>query len=193
MSRKLKTDDKRRMIMWIGILISSTYMLFTIWNKTRINSVFEKTLQAENIEYKRYMTSPSILNNVLWFCLAERENDYVFGLYSVFDKQKKVQLETLDKNWKLLDAKDDDKVINTLKWFSNGYYATMIRRDGSLQINDMRFGTFDGTTEEESYIFRFGVAIQDNGFYVLTDEQAGPPNDKRADIFKVLWQRIKGI
>ena len=194
MSRKLKTDDKRRMIMWIGILISSAYMLFTIWNKSRINSVFEKTLQAENIEYKRYMTSPSILNNVLWFCLAERENDYVFGLYSVFDKKKEVQLETLDKNWNFLDAQKDDKVINTLRWFSNDYYAVMIRRDGSLQINDMRFGTFDGSAKnEESYIFRFGVARKSDGSYVLTDEQAGPPNDKRADIFKVLWERIKGI
>jgi len=194
MSRRIKTDDKRRRIMWLGIFISSAYMMFTIWNKTRINTVFEKTLQTENIAYQRYMTSPTILNNVLWFCLAERKNDYVLGLYSLFDKDKKVKLTTLDKNWKLLDASDDDKVVNTLKWFSNGFYSVMERRDGCLQINDMRYGTFDGDVRnEESFIFRFGVSRQDDGRYLLTDEQAGPANEDRKDIFKILWQRIKGI
>lgn len=194
MSRLIKTDDKRRKIVWIGILISSAYMLFTLWNKTRINTVFEKSLQKEKIEYIRYMTSPTILNNVLWFCLAERENDFVFGLYSIFDKQKEVQLTTMNKNWNLLDAKEDDRVVNILKWFSNGYYAVMRRQDGSLQINDMRYGTFNGdATNEKNFIFRFGVERQDDGTFNLTDEQAGPPNDERQGMLKVLWQRIKGI
>ena len=80
------------------------------------------------------------------------------------------------------------------EWFSNGYYAVMERRDGSLQINDMRYGTFDAeSTDEESFIFRFGVEKQSDGMYLLTDEQAGPPNEDRIEIFKNLWTRIKGI
>jgi len=69
----------------------------------------------------------------------------------------------------------------------------MKRRDGSLQINDMRFGTFDGTSDEESYIFRFGVEKLESGYFMLTDEQAGPPNEERRGMLKVLWQRIIGI
>lgn len=193
MSRYKRTDSKRQTIMWLGLGISSLYMAFTIWNKSQINTVFENTLKKEKIEYKRYMTSPTILNNVLWFCLAEREDDYVFGLYSQFDKKKEVELQTIPKNWDMLDAQPTDDVINTLQWFSNGYYAVMVRRDGSLQINDMRYGTFDGSADEESFIFRFGVEKQADGQYVLTDEQAGPPNEERSDMLKELWTRIKGI
>lgn len=194
MSRYARTDAKRQKIMWIGIVISSLYMAFTIWNKSQINSVFVNSLKKENIVYKRYMTSPTILNNVLWFCLAEREDDYVFGLYSQFDKKNEVVLQTMPKNWDRLNADPKDEVINTLEWFSNGYYAVMERRDGSLQINDMRYGTFDAeSTDEESFIFRFGVEKQSDGMYILTDEQAGPPNENRNDIFKNLWARIKGI
>lgn len=194
MSRYARSNPKRQKIMWAGLFISSLYMAFTIWNKSQINTVFVDTLKKENIEYKRFMTSPTILNNMLWFCLAEREDDFVFGLYSHFDSKKEVVLNTMDKNWDMLRAKDDDDVINTLKWFSNSYYAVMTRQDGSTQINDMRYGTFDGSaTDEKSFIFRFGVKQQSDGYYILTDEQAGPPNEERMAIFRNLWERIKGI
>lgn len=194
LSRLPKENVKRRTIMWIGILISSLYMCITIWNKTRVNRIFEQTLVSQNIDYQRYMTSPSILNNVLWFCLAEREDEYVFGLYSFFDSKNEVVLSRMDKNWDLLDANETDKVINTLSWFSNGFYSVLRRKDGGLQVNDMRYGTFDGSgTNEESFIFRFGVKKGQSGNYILTDDQAGPPNEDRIEIFKILWQRIKGI
>jgi len=189
-----RQNDKRRTIIWGAIIVSSLYMAFTIWNKSRVNQIFTDSLQSENIEYQRYMTSPSILNNVLWFCLAEAESEYYFGLYSFFDKEKKVILHSIPKNWDLLDAQEDDNTINTLKWFSNDYYGVMKRKDGSLQINDMRYGTYDGKdTNEESFIFRFGVKKGSDGMYQITDEQAGPPNEDRAEIFKELWKRIKGI
>lgn len=194
LSRLPKANNNRRNIMWIGVLISSLYMCLTFWNKSRINQVFENTLAKENISYDRYMTSPTILNNVLWFCLAERKDEYVFGLYSFFDSKKEVQLSRINKNWQLLDAKESDPVIQTLSWFSNGFYAVMKRKDGQLQINDMRYGTFNGdATNEESYIFRFGVEKNQTGDYIMTDDQAGPPNEERGDMLTDLWTRIKGI
>jgi len=58
----------------------------------------------------------------------------------------------------------------------------------------MRYGTFDGSAnDEKSFIFRFGIEKQTDGRYFLTDEQAGPPNEERMNIFKDLWLRIKGI
>jgi len=70
----------------------------------------------------------------------------------------------------------------------------MERQDGSLQINDMRYGTFNGdATNEKNFIFRFGVERQADGNFKLTDEQAGPPNEERSGMLQVLWQRIKGI
>ncbi len=189
-----KENHKRRTIIWSAILISSLYMALTIWNKSRVNQIFVESLKSEQIDYQRYMTSPSILNNVLWFCLAETETEHVFGLYSFFDAEKKVILQKLPKNWELLSAQKDDPTVNTLAWFSNNYYGVMRRSDGSLQINDMRYGTYDvNSTNEESFIFKFGVKKDADGYYQITDEQVRPPAEKRSQIFKDLWKRIKGI
>ena len=189
-----KENHKRRVIIWSAIVISSLYMALTFWNKSRVNDIFVNSLESEQIDYQRYMTSPSILNNVLWFCLAETETEHVFGLYSFFDTEKKVILYKLPKNWDLLAANKDDTTVNTLAWFSNDYYNVMKRKDGGLQINDMRFGTYDGNaTNEKSFIFSFGVEKDAHGNYQIFDEQTGPPADRRIHIFKGLWERIKGI
>ncbi len=193
MSRYAKEKRIRRKIVWIGLAFSSLYMVFTLWNKSQINTVFEKSLQESEIDYKRYMTSPTILNNALWFCIAEREDDFVYGLYSVFDSKNRVTLETIPKNYDVLAAKESDHTVNTLDWFSDGYYTIIERPDGIMQLNDMRFGIFDDGEGNEDYIFRFDLQKDANGDYLLVREQAGPPNDKRKDIFKQLWVRIKGV
>jgi len=193
MSKHDKEKAIRRKIVWIGLGISSLYIMFTFWNKSQINTVFEQSLIENKIDYKRYMTSPTILNNVLWFCIAERENDFVYGLYSVFDSKNRVTLETIPKSYDLLNAKKSDEAINRLDWFSDGYYTIIERPNEIMQLNDMRFGVFEDGNGNEDYIFRFDLKKDDSGDYILVGEQAGPPNDKRKDIFKQLWERIKGV
>ena len=193
MSRYAKERSLRRILVWIGLGVSSLYMIFTLVNKSHINHVFENSLIENNIEYQRYMTSPTILNNVLWFCLAEREEEYIYGFYSIFDKSDKVELNRIPKNYHLLKANEDDRVIKILNWFSNGYYTVTDRKDGVLQINDMRFGMFENVAGKEDFIFRFGIQKANDGSYRLVDEQAGPPTKERKKVFKQMWTRIKGV
>lgn len=193
MSKYVKEKSIRRKLVWIGLAISSLYMVFTLWNKTQINTVFEKSLQESQIDYKRYMTTPTILNNALWFCIAEREDDFVYGLYSIFDSKNRVTLETMPKNYDILAPKESDHTVNTLDWFSDGYYTIIKREDGIMQLNDMRFGIFEDGNGNEDYIFRFDLKKDSSGEYILVADQAGPPNDKRMDIFRQLWVRIKGV
>ena len=82
-----KTHARRRFWIRSGLIVSSLYMAFTIFNKTRINTIFESTLIKEKIEYSRYMTTPTILNNVLWSGIAETDTGYVYGMYSFFEKR----------------------------------------------------------------------------------------------------------
>lgn len=56
----------RRTLAWSGIIVSSFYLAFTVFNKSRVNAIWQNSLQSQNINYSRYMTSPTILNNVLW-------------------------------------------------------------------------------------------------------------------------------
>jgi inner membrane protein len=192
-----RNNKKRNILAWLSIIVSSAYMLFTIFNKMYINSVVEKTIKEENIQAIRYTTCPSILNNILWSTTIETNDGYLIGQYSWFDKDKKFTLKKFIKDHHLLgEIKTDDYTIDRLRWFSNGYYNVITRKDGRLQLNDVRFGLFDSklpSTEEENYIFRFVLEKKTDGKFTLVEEEGGPPRGKEKDMFPNLWKRIKGI
>lgn len=190
-----RSTKKRRWFLYGGILLSSMYMSFTVLNKMKVNKVMETTMANKVISFSKYMTNPSILNNVLWTGTVESDDHYHQGLYSFFDKEDNFKLNSIPKNHHLIaDAKADDKVINILKWFSNDYYHILVRRDGMLQFNDMRYGTFRGDSfDEDDFIFRFVIEKGDDGYYKLIKEIAGGPDGKEKEMFIQLWNRIKGI
>ena len=189
-----RNSRKRRIINYIGIGISSAYLLFTVFNKARINKVFKNSFAAQNIDYQRFVTTPTILNNVLWYGIADGGDVYYTGLYSLFDKEPKVQFEEVHKNEGLLNAKEDDRTVNILKWFSNGYFNVIERKDGLLQVNDMRYGsTKTNERDEDDYIFNFPLAKNSDGYYELKEARGGPPEGDERKMLKSLIERMKGI
>ena len=193
MSFCARSSSKRRIINWIGIVISSLYMIFTIYNKQRINYIFESTLQQANVKYKKYVTGPTILNNVLWHGAAETDTSIVYGLYSFFDKDKEFDLVYMPKKDYLLQAQPDDRAINTLKWFSDGMYTVMKKKDGRLQMNDMRYGTFTQEGDlEEQFVFKFILTKNAEGYYDMEEDRRRPDDDP-AKMATELWNRMKGI
>ena len=179
------------------ILVSSTYMLFTLANKFYINSIVEKSAKAEGINYSRYMTNPSILNNVLWSGTLETDSFYFQGSYSWFDKEQKFKWNKVAKNHQLLgDGKDNDYTINRLRWFSNDYYSILQRKDGRLQLNDMRYGLFNSMNKdygEDDFIFKFILSKKADGKYELVKDAGGPPKGREKEMMGLLYNRIKGI
>ena len=169
-------------------------MLWTIYNKHKVNNVLEDTLKAEHISYSRYMTNPSILNNILWTGTVETDSAFLTGQYSLLDKERKFKLYKIPKGHELLGDTEGDEVIDILKWFSNDYFAVIKRQDGKLQLNDMRYGTFRGKPEgENSYIFKFALERGNDGNYQLDEATGGPPRGGEDRLMGELWNRIKGI
>ncbi len=184
----------RKYANWAGIIISSCYLIFTLFNKMKVNKILENTLKEKNISYSRYMTGPTILNNILWSATAESDTSFYTGHYSFNDNKETFKLFEIPKNHFLIDPKSDDKVVNTLKWFSKDYYAIIRRNDGRIQINDLRYSTFKGQpADENGYVFRFVVQKDTSGRYHLDNALGGPPRGKEAGILKPLFNRIKGI
>lgn len=189
-----RSKKLRRTLAWTGLGLSSAYMLFCVINKSGINKVMETSLEQQQIEYKRYMTSPTILNNILWYCLAETEDGYYYGLYSIFDKNKNIKLNYTPRQEDLIsDQLPDDRTIRVLKWFSNGYYN--FRKEGDeLVMSDLRFGSMNEDPDNPRFIFNFLLDKGADGRYHLAAERAGPPDpEEREGMMKTLWTRIKGI
>ncbi len=190
-SRFRRDNPRRRFWNWMGIGISCTYLVFTLWHKQRINGVFEKQMAAQGIVYDRYITGPSIFNNFLWSMTAENEDHFVQAQYSVFDKSP-INFRTVTKNHEILKDADSDRTIGILRWFSKDYYNVIRRKDGSVQINDLRYGSFRQTGGEDDYVFRFILEEKEDG-YEMQQTKGGPDDGEVTDIFKALFQRIKGI
>lgn len=185
----------RKKLVWTGIILSSLYMCFTLYNKYRVNQVMKHTLQKENIAYRKFFTSPTILNNVLWSGVAEAEDYFYYGQYSLLDKEPVFKLNKIAKRHDLIaDAPEDDHVINTLKWFSSGFYGITKEADGSLKFNDMRYGSMNSEPEEKpEFVFSFPIEKSPEGHYELGYRRPGPPEDMDAgEMASKLWDRIKG-
>lgn len=190
-----RNNDRRRMLAIGGIVISSTYLLLGLYNKSRVNKIWEASLKKDNIDYHRYMTSPTLLNNVLWYCIAETKEGYHFGQYSFWDTNDKVQMEFLPRNDEVLKTNiDTDEVIQTLRWFSNDYYAiTGSEADQDLCFNDLRFGITKNKDGGRHFIFNFPLIRNESGEYDISGTNGGPPPGEEQEMLSQLWTRIKGI
>tara|TARA_B100000497_G_C7695221_1_gene424327 strand:+ start:385 stop:1587 length:1203 start_codon:yes stop_codon:yes gene_type:complete len=187
-----RNSVKRKWINYSGLMVSSLYLLFTVFNKIRIDSSFSEALDNQGIAYERFMTTPTILNNILWQGIAQNGNAYYMGSYSLFDSQD-ITFTRIDKNENIIRNSKDDRTIGILKWFTNGYYNVITRNDGKLQINDLRYGSLNGSYQDEnSYVFRFPLELNNEGNYVVSDSGGGPPEGSEEEMFKVLINRIKG-
>ena len=188
-----RTKGVRRKLSWVGISLSSLYLLVTVFNKSRINNIWENTLEKQGITYTRYMTSPTILNNVLWNCLADTPEGILYGQYSFFDKEKEVSFELFPKNETLLTDAKNDTTIKTLKWFSNGYFIVTQLSGDTIQVNDLRFGVSSDKTGKQHFIFNFPLVKKENGKYEMLKLNGGPPPGEERDMMTKLWARIKGV
>lgn len=155
--RRRREAPKRRLFNYIGLGLSSLYLLVTVVNKTIATSVFTEALAAQGLAYERLATRPTPANSLLWVAHAEDNDGYWVGLYSLLDGDRPIRFNRLDKNAALLDGLRGDPGVQRLLWFSRGFYAVE-QRDGALVFNDIRFGRSDNWLGDGgSYIFSFQI------------------------------------
>jgi inner membrane protein len=192
--RRPANDKMRSVLNWWGLGLSSVYMMFTLVNKQYINHIFTDSLQKQGIEYERFMTTPTILNNVLWSGIAESDSVYYYGQYSLFDSKKEFVLQKISKNHELIEKPlKTDLTLQTLKWFSNGYFHVKVPEPGKLFWFDLRFGSFRLSPQhKDEFVFKFDLD-EKNGSYIMNKQANGPRDGDIGAIFSALWNRIKGI
>lgn len=185
-----RKNPTRKLWLKLGLGISSVYMLFTIGNKFYINSVFEKSLVEQGIKYDRYNTEASILNNILWFGIAETKTDYHVAFYSLFDaKSTFSDWKIIPKNHGLIPKTNSD--LAQLTWFSNNYYNLEKNEDGTYLYSDLRYPSVD-TGNGKSAVFSFTVFKDGNRLNMKPFTPEFDENMTIWDILGIFWERIKG-
>lgn len=189
-----KTNPMRAVWNNRGLIISSMYMIFTIFNKTRANTIFENSLSKEQITASRYMTTPTILNNVLWSGIAETDSAYYYGMYSFFDEDKIFKLNKIDKNRaEFQSGLENDATLKTLRWFSDDYFVLKRKNTDTIEYFDLRFGTFRmKASDPDEFVFKFNITENPTGKYNLIDQGARPRDADFSEAFAALWDRMMG-
>lgn len=141
---------------WVGIGISSTYLLFTVFNHARVDTIFQRALDSRGFFAERQSVNPSILQNVLWNCVAESDNAYYLGLYSMFDSDQNMHwINVLPKDTAAIRRLEPSEEYQTLEWFSNGYLQ-VVDQDSLYELFDLRFGAMSDTVVDGSeFVFKF--------------------------------------
>ena len=186
-----RTSKVRRQFVLLGVILSSAYMVFTIFNKLSVDQFFKKALELENIESIRYRTSPSILNNLVWGCVAETDDAYYIGLHSIFDKGKRIPvLNKVSKNHELIRHLKDNDQVDILKWFTDEYYTIYKLEGTNYVLADLRYGAIkDNISSYNDFVFKFFITDKD-GKVTIKEDRTRPDNPGK--LFKELWERIKG-
>lgn len=183
-----RQNTKRKLLLRVGLSISSIYMVFTLGNKLFVDHIFEKSLNDSGIDSVRYSTQPAIFNTILWYGIAETKQSYFIANYSLFDKKKRfLNFKELPKKRDLSLAHHKD--IKCLSWFSNGYFSIYKVDDTTYQYNDLRYPLLD-TEDPNSSVFSMQIYKDENR---LNMKPFKPKYDSLKKVLFEMWTRIKGI
>ncbi len=190
-----RTSKIRTFLNWTGIILSSGYLFYTVFTKTFMNQIFEDSYQAKNIEYNRYITTPSLFNSILWSSTAETDTSFVIGTYSKFDPSKWVQqFKEIPKNHHLIAGHEEDEHIVILKRFTNNFYT--IKQDSvtqDLTFIDLRWGILSSIAkipEENNFPIIFHLKKENGKMIAL--EHREPPSAITREMLESYWDRIMG-
>lgn len=127
----------------IAVMVCSLYLVYSVINKKIVDRKVETSLQAQNIQYQRYFTTPTPGNVWLWYIVAEVDSGYHIGYLSVFDKGESIPFQYFNRNDNLLKPIANHEDVQHLIRFSQGYYVIREFEDRWV-FNDLRFGQMLG-------------------------------------------------
>lgn len=186
----LKTDHAYR-LKWAraGMLAAAIYLSFAFVNKYNINKSVKNYMASTGKVHDKYFTTPTLLNNLLWFLVVEDNTGFKIGYRSIFDNSDSLQLHHIEKNELLLKPIADHDEVVELKRFSQGYY-TIEKMGDTLVFNDLRFGQSAGWQNINSrFAFHYYLGHpEDNDLIVQRGRFAG----FNLQSAKILWDRMKG-
>jgi len=182
----------RRWANYAGLAVSSGYLLLTVVNKQYIDHVFARNLAPEQPAAERFLTTPTPFNNLLWRGIAETEDGFYIGYYSLLDPDRTIEFRYLPKRHAMLDDAAGSPIMRQLRRFSRGYFTVQRSPNGTLRVHDLRFGRNDlGLAADGEHLFTFRLRRGPNG-HVVGIQQEDPPLRLNAPLLRHFWARIWG-
>lgn len=164
----IKPHLRKRVFWWqLSLVACSLYLVYCGINKLEIKKEVKDILSKKKIDYEDYFTTPTPLNNWLWYVAVKSDSGYYIGFRSVFDSQKKMDLSFFPRNDSLLRPVSNHEEVQHLLRFSQGYY-TVEKWSDTLVFNDLRFGQIIGWHDpKEKFVFHYFLQHPDDNKLVV--------------------------
>lgn len=173
----------------VTLTIGACYVAVCLFNKSVIDHRARETFIRTGMAPKNYFTTPTPLNSMLWYVVAEVDSGFYIGYSSVFDTNKNIALVYYAKNDQLLNGVGNAHEVDQLKRFSQGYY-TIEKVEETVVLNDLRFGQVAGWDSPEArFVFYFFLEKPDMNLLVV---QRGRFTGWNKKTLRSFWNRIKG-
>lgn len=183
-----RTNPNRIKIAYLGLIVSSVYMLFSIGAKFYTDTIFAKSLSQQQISYKRLSTQPTFGNTMLWYATAENDTCYYLGLYSLLDNTKNIHYIQFKKDLVLLNKLKSNAKMQRLMHLSDNWFLIEETKNGYI-FKDLRFGKMSFGPDPD-FVFNYNVQIDPNGNTMV--KQADPNTKNMKKFMGKMWDRIKG-
>ncbi len=135
-----KININRKKTIWLSLVLSSTYLIWTLISQNIAKKKFQMELNAQHIEYETLMLAPTPLNSVLWNAIIKTKEGYYFANYSLFDKEDKMIFYFEESIMNLPEKiKKIPKIASYLN-YTQGY--PLIRKDAfaNIKIYAIKYG-----------------------------------------------------
>lgn len=179
----------RRKWVMASLFVCSAYLGVSIMNKVVVDTEVKSIAAKNNIQYKRHLSTPTPLNNLLWFIALEQDSGYYIGYRSVLDSKPEMELTWRPRNQQMLDSIEHEKHLQQLKRFSQGFY-TAEKWGDTLVFSDLRFGQVVGWQDPHNpFAFYYFLTHPEDNELVVQRGRFARWNEAS---LKAMWRRIKG-
>jgi len=155
---RVKNVQKRWRLNTLALVLSSAYLLLTVFNKFQATETLKTALEKDGVSFGRYHSKPTPMNNVLWNFTAETDSAYYIGYHGFLDKvNQPITFYHFPKRHELLKPYENHEKVQKLMRITEGFYAMESKGD-TLVMNDLRFGQLDGwETGEGAFVFAYYI------------------------------------
>jgi inner membrane protein len=141
-----------------ALILPLLYLSLSLVNKWKVNQDLKQAIPAQNVAGQSFISTPSPFNNLLWYFIVKTDSGFYTGYRSVFDNSKRLYMVYTPRYEHLLENAVDEKEVELLKRFSQGYFTAEYWGD-TLVMNDLRFGKIIGWQKPgENFVFHYFLA-----------------------------------
>lgn len=186
------TNPWRLRFAWTGMSWALIYLAWTFTNKYEVHQRFSNALRDQNISANEISTTPAILNNWLWSCIATTQDTLYVAETTLWNEQSSITFSRYPRNLNLLQTHPKQHDVDVLNWFGQGKTIAQLNSD-TLRFYAVKWGRFSYEYEDPERAFGiYWILAQDGKSFPTHQVQPQMNQAAFGKMWDVLLARIRG-